>query len=327
VNAVDHSDKTVRAAALWALGETVDLKRLSVLISQVIKPKNADDAAVAQKALKTAAIRMPEREACAAELAAAVDGSSSAPTKTVLLEILGAVGGTKALQAMTAAAKSPDVKLVDAGTRLLGEWASADAAPVLLELTTSAPGEKFQTRALNGYIRIANKLEMPEADRTEMCRKAFAAAKQAGERKKVLDVLKKYPNVENLKLAAQAADEPELKEEATQVAIAIVQKLGNKATAEVPEILAKAGLEKVKLEIVKAEYGAGATQKDVTEVLRKHAGDLPLITLPEAGYNASFGGDPVPNTPKKLTIQYKINGKSGEISLAENALILLPMPK
>jgi HEAT repeat protein len=327
LKAVDHADKTVRAAALWALGETVDLKRLSVLISQVVKPKNADDAAVAQKALKTAAIRMPEREDCATELAAAVDGPSSVPTKTVLLEILGAVGGTKALEAMTAAARSPDTKLVDTGTRLLGEWSSADAAPVLLELTTTAPGEKFQTRALNGYIRIANKFVMPEPERTEMCQKALAAAKQTGEKKKVLDVLKKYPNLENLKLAAQAADEPKLNEEATQVIIAIVQKIGNKATVEVQEILAKAGFEKVELEIVKAEYGAGATQKDVTEVLRKHAGDLPLITLPEAGYNASFGGDPVPNTPKKLTIQYKINGKAGEISLAENVLILLPMPK
>ncbi|MGE5191744.1 MAG: HEAT repeat domain-containing protein, partial [Deltaproteobacteria bacterium] len=324
---VEHSDKAVRTAALTALGETVDLKRLSVLISQVVKPKHPDDAAVAQQALKTAAVRMPEREECAEQLAAAVDGASAVPTKIVLLEVVGAVGGTKALASVSAAAKSADAKLVDTATRLLGEWASADAAPVLLDLTRSAPGEKFQTRAMNGYIRIANKFVMPEPERTAMCRKAFTAAKQTAEKKKVLDVLRKYPNLENLKLAAAAADDPGLKEEATQVTIAIVQKLGNKTTAEVQEVLSKAGLEKVKLEIVKAEYGAGATQKDVTEVLRKQAGDLPLITLPAAGYNASFGGDPVPNTPKKLTIQYKINGKTGEVSLAEDALILLPMPK
>ena len=35
----------------------------------------------------------------------------------------------------------------------------------------------------------------------------------------------------------------------------------------------------MKLEIVKAEYGAGATQKDVTETLQKHVGDLPLDYL------------------------------------------------
>ncbi len=63
-----------------------------------------------------------------------------------------------------------------------------------------------------------------------------------------------------------------------------------------------------------AEYGAGSTQKDVTEVLRKQAGDLPLITLASSSYNASFGGDPVPGSVKQLKIQYRINGKTGEAS-------------
>ena len=72
--------------------------------------------------------------------------------------------------------------------------------------------------------------------------------------------------------------------------------------------------------------GAGDNQKDVTELLRKQAGDLPLISLPADGYNASFG-DPAEGTPKTLMIQYKINGKPGEATFAENALIILPTPK
>ena len=86
-------------------------------------------------------------------------------------------------------------------------------------------------------------------------------------------------------------------------------------------------LDKVKLEIVKAEYGSGATQKDVTDVLQKQVGDLPLITLVSASYNTSFGGDPLPGSAKQLKVQYRINGKSGESSFAEDALIILPMPK
>jgi HEAT repeat protein len=326
LKAVDHSDKAVRSAALSALGETVDLKRLSVLVSQVVKPKHDEDAEVAQQALKTACVRMPEREECASELAAAIDRTAAVPTKIVLLDVLGMVGGSKALESMVAAAKAADPKLLDASTRLLGEWSSADAAPVLLELSKTAKGEKFQVRAMNGYIRIANKFVMPEPDRTEMCRIALETAKQPAEQKKVLDVLKKYPNLENLKLAVRAAQVQELKGEATSVAMAIAQKLGGKA-AEVQELLSKVGLEKVKVEIVKAEYGSGATQKDVTELLQKQAGDSLLISLPAEGYNASFGGDPVPNTPKQLKIQYKVNGKAGEATFAENALILLPMPK
>jgi hypothetical protein len=39
------------------------------------------------------------------------------------------------------------------------------------------------------------------------------------------------------------------------------------------------------------------------------------------------GGDPLPGSVKRLKIQYRIKGKVGEASFAENALILLPMPK
>jgi hypothetical protein len=52
-----------------------------------------------------------------------------------------------------------------------------------------------------------------------------------------------------------------------------------------------------------------------------------LISLPSPSYTASFGGDPAPGTAKKLNIEYKIDGKNGNESFAENALVILPMPK
>lgn len=326
LKAVAHSDKAVRGAALIALGETVPPERLSVLITQVVAPKFADDAPVALQALRTASIRMPDRERCASELAMAFARSSSVATKSTLLEVLGAVGGAKSLETIVIAAKSADPKLLDTSTRLLGEWTSADAAPALLDLAKTAAGEKFQVRALSGYIRIANKFVMPEGERTEMCKIALEAAKQPADQKKVLDVLKKYPNLDNLKLAAKVTEVPEVKDEATQVALFIGQKVGGKSP-EARAILSKIGMSKVKLEIIKAEYGAGGTQKDVTELIQKQATDLPLINLPAAGYNASFGGDPAPGTVKQLKVQYKMNGKPGEASFAEDALIILPMPK
>jgi hypothetical protein len=53
---------------------------------------------------------------------------------------------------------------------------------------------------------------------------------------------------------------------------------------------------------------------------------LPLIALPAADYNSSFG-DPAPGTVKQLKIHYRINGKEGEATFAENAPIIVPMPK
>jgi hypothetical protein len=242
----------------------------------------------------------------------------------VLLDILGDVGGTKALKTLGAAAKSTDRQLQDAGSRILGKWNSLDAAPVLLDLAkTGAP--QFRVRALRGYIGLARRFAMPAQERAEMCQKALDTAKQAAEQKLVLDVLKIHPSKETLELAISAMEKPGLKDDATQATLAIAQKLGGKGL-DVSELVAKAGLGKVKLEIVKAEYGSGSTQKDVTSILKKHAGDLQLISLP-ATYNEAFGGDPAAGTAKQLKVQYKINGKPGEATFAENALIILPMPK
>ena len=322
--ALDHADPTVRAAALTSLGETVSPQDLSILIGQVVKPKSPDDRRVAQLALKAACVRMPDRESCAGELAAAYAKSTS-ETKFDLLSTLAAVGGTKSLQTMAAAAKSSDARLQDESTRLLGEWMTIDAAPVLLDLTKSAPGDKYRVRALRGYIRIARQFVMPVTERAAMCEKAFEASRQSTEQKNILEILKRYPSPETLRLAVKATQNAELKEEATQAVLTIAQKIG--ASSETNEILAKIGLEKVKLEILRAEYGSGSTQKDVTDILRKQASDSQLIYLESSNFNSSFGGDPTPGVAKKLKVQYRINGKMGEVTLDENALIVLPMPK
>jgi hypothetical protein len=318
----------VRQAGLAALGATVELDRFPVLIDEVVKAPATDEAAVT--ALKTAAVRMPDREGCAGLLAAALT-KAPAEAKGTLIETLAAVGGTKALNTLAGAARGTDPQLQDLSTRHLGEWMTADAAPVLLDLTKSAPGEKFQVRALRGYIRIARQFVLPEPERLQMCEQALAAAKQPAEQKMVLDVLKRYPSLGGLKLAiatgkGAGAKNAGLRDDAQAAALAITAKLGTQAP-EAKKLLEQLDLGKVKLEIVKATYGAGNNVKDVTAQVQKAAGGLPLVTLPNENYNAAFGGDPAPGTTKQLKVQYKLNDKAGEATFAENALIVLPVPK
>jgi hypothetical protein len=80
----------------------------------------------------------------------------------------------------------------------------------------------------------------------------------------------------------------------------------------------------VKLEIVKAEYGAGSRMIDVTEFLRKYAGDSTVVRLPSTNYAAHFG-DPAPFEWKKMSVNYRINGRDGLVSLDESTLIELPV--
>ena len=137
----------------------------------------------------------------------------------------------------------------------------------------------------------------------------------------------RYPSVHTLEIAVEVAkNTPALKTPATQTALLIAEKTSGNS-APIQALLEQIDHDPVKVEIIKAEYGADDTFKDVTSILRKHLRDFPLIVLPSARYNAAFGGDPLPRVPKVLKVQYRMNGKLGQVSFPENATVLLPQPK
>jgi len=232
-----NPDSAIRHAALVALGETIGPQELQVLVSQLLSPQQSEDSDVAAKALRAACVRMPDRDACAAELAGAMP-RASAPTKVQLLEILGAVGGPQALEAIAATLeREPDEPLQDAGTRVLGQWMNVDAAPVLLQLAKSPSTGKYQVRALRGYIRLARQFPLADDERAAMCQRALDAARRSDEQKLVLEVLERYPSKASLQVAARAARLPGLDGAAALVVQSIVQKL-REGGAEVQNPLA-----------------------------------------------------------------------------------------
>lgn len=240
LKALENSNQSVRSAALIALGETITLDQLSVLVSQFVEPKHPEDVSVAQLALKAASVRMPDREACATELASALK-QSPADKKSAFLEILIDVGGANALKTLNEAAMSDDPQLQDTASRLLGKWNGVDAAPVLLDLAKNAPEEKYQIRALRGYIGLARKFAMPARKRVEMCQKALDASSRSAEQKLVLDVLRLYPHHATLNLAIKARKIPDLEADATQATLDIAKKLRSRGV-NVSKQLTKAGL-------------------------------------------------------------------------------------
>jgi HEAT repeat protein len=224
LKAADDPDAQVRSAALTALGATIEPGDLPLLIRRVADPQKAEEAKAAEKALRTACIRMADREACAAKLVAAM---ADAPTavKYKFLEILGVMGGPTALEALGAAAKTADPQLQDAASRLLGGWMTADAAPVLLDVAKSAADAKYKTRALRGYLRIARQLKLPVAQQLAMCREATAICQRDEEKKLVLEILQRHPSAESLSLVLPFLAQADVKQDAASAAVAIAAKL------------------------------------------------------------------------------------------------------
>ena len=322
--AADDTDPAVRAAALAGLGAVIETADLPKLIARLAATKEEREAAALDKALREVCLRSEDREAVAAQLAAALP-TADGPVKVRILETLSVVGGATSLETVAAAARSSNEGLRDAAFRVLGQWKSVDAAPVLLDLHNAVSDQRLTIRAIRGYIRIARQFDMPADRRAAMCRTALEIADRDTDKRLVLEVLLRYPSEEMQTIALEAAKVPALKDEALLVVMGMASKGINRA--ELGKALAQAGHTPVELEIIKAEYGAGTKTKDVTAILRKYAKSFRIIFLPSASYNASLGGDPAQGIVKQLKIKYRIDGKEGEVSLNENATIVLPMPK
>ena len=227
---VDHADPAVRSTALAALGSIVSLGDLGILVRRATAPRDEAEAGVAVAALKEAAVRMPDRDGCAAAIAAGL--GSAGERAGVLLETLGDVGGPKALATVATAASSGDQALQDAATRVLGKWMTADAAPVLLDLATTDKAGAYRGRALKGYVRIARQFALPEAERAEMCRRALAAADDPADRKGVIEILVRYPHATTLAVAKEAVALPDVSAEAQAAVATIEGKLAKPAGAK-----------------------------------------------------------------------------------------------
>ncbi len=322
--ALGDSDSAVRAAALAGLGTVLEAADLPKLIERLPETKDDQEAAALDKAVCDVCLRSEDREAVVAQVAAALP-KAPATVKGRILDILNVVGGTTALETVAEAARASDEELRDNAFRVLGQWKAVDAAPVLLALHNSVSDERFKIRAIRAYIRIARQFDMPADQRADMCRTALKIADRDEDKRLVLEVLLRYPSEEMQAIAMDAAKNPALKEQALLVVMGMASKGINRA--ELGRALAQAGQKPVKLEIIKAEYGAGEKTKDVTEILRKHASNYRIIFLPSSSYNESLGGDPAQGVVKQLKIQYRIDGKEGAVSLNENAMIVLPLPK
>ena len=329
LKSVDAADVAVRQAAITALGETVPQDQLHVLIEQLTNPMFAGgmdyrQREVIQRALRTAAVRMPDAQACATLLTDALAGQP-AEVQCELLEILAAVGSPKSLETVGDFAANGSRELQDQATKLLGNWMTPDAGPVLLGIAKNEQNG-FRTRALRGYLRIARQFVMTPEERVAMCRNAMDATTRDDERKLVLEIAARYPDAKMFAIVAEAAKKyPSLEETARTVAASMVQRI--QVTDDMRGLLDEMGLKAMQIEIVKARYGAEEKWVDVTEILRKYTGSLPVIALPTTGYNAAFGGDPVGGVYKHLEIEYRIDGKPGTVTFDENAIIALPIPE
>jgi HEAT repeat protein len=224
LKAAGDSDRQTRLAAIRALGATVAAEQLSALSERLLDPKSPEESAAAKEALKTACTRLIDKETCAEKLAACLPRAAS-DGRRFLLELLGAVGGPTALQAVAAAAFDPGEETRDVATRVLGQWHSPDAAPTLMAVARKSANDKLRTRALRGYIRIIRQMDLSDEQRLAMCQEAMVAAARDTDRTLVLDVLGRIALPQALAQVMPHLHTAALKQVAGSAAVSIAEKL------------------------------------------------------------------------------------------------------
>jgi HEAT repeat protein len=206
LKAADDPADELRLAALRAAGEIASLDALPLLTGRLAAAKTPQEATAVQAAISAACARIGDRDACAAKLQAGLHESPLA-VQRFLLDLFGRLGGAQALAIVSAAARDAKVEVRDAATQALGNWPTADAAPVLLDLAKTLRDERLRLRALRGYLRIPRQLDVPNYQRLAMCREALPLAQRDEDKRLIGEVaarvLRKRPS-ESQAAAAKA---------------------------------------------------------------------------------------------------------------------------
>ncbi len=217
-----------RVAALKALGNVLPANQLGVLTKRLVAKSSPEELDATRVALLASCVRLGDAETCAKEIVSCLPKTTGA-VQLQLYELLGLVGGPTALTAVTNAAKNPDPNVQDTITRVLGQWMTPDAAPLLLSIAKTHAEEKYRIRALRGYIRILRQFDMPARQRIEMCSKAMPLAKRPNERSLMLDALLRVPSRTALSLALTQLEASEVQHRACEVALILSNQLAEQA--------------------------------------------------------------------------------------------------
>jgi hypothetical protein len=158
-----------------------------------------------------------------------------APTeaKLALLRTLRTAGGAKALQTVQAAASASDEQVKDTALRVVCEWSTTDALPMVAELVKSPPSKTIKVLALRGFVRLVPQQDAPDAKKLESLQDAMAQAERNEEKRLVLSALGNVPSIGSLAVVTSHLETPDLKEEACLAAVAIAEKIASAHGAEV----------------------------------------------------------------------------------------------
>ena len=258
------ADAQVRPAALRKVGELGGPAQVPALLDLLMRLDASKDLVAAERALITVCGKSGDAQSYAERLTGLL-ARANPEQKNALLRVLGAIGGSKALEAVRTAVKDSNPQVHAGAIRVLCGWRTADAAPDLLALVRTSSDRASQTAALRGYINLIRDESLSTEKKLAMCRQAASLIQREEETKLLLGALGAVPSAEALSMAMVNLDDPATKNEACFAAVAISKNIFQQHPDEVIDALQK---------VMKATNNRNVTRgaKQTLDKARKAAG-------------------------------------------------------
>ncbi|NTV80038.1 MAG: DUF1080 domain-containing protein, partial [Candidatus Aminicenantes bacterium] len=206
-------DPATRTAALGALAKLAGEFEIPSLVAMLEKAVDADDIVRLQDAVAAAATRDADPARKGAVLVDLLK-TASPERKAAILRVLPKVGGERARLAVVEETAAADLKVQTAAVYALSQWPDFSASGDLLRVATTTASKRYRLLALDGYVRLIGRANMPAPRKLGLYRDLLAQTFDDADKKAVLNGIAAVREPESLRLLAGALDNPALRETA-----------------------------------------------------------------------------------------------------------------
>ena len=211
------TDPAVHTSVLKALRALAGPNEVPALVSGLVA--NAADRPQLEQIVSVAISRSEKPQTIITPVISAM--SASDEVKVHLVNILGRVGGTEALNTIRPQLKSANAELKKTTVRVLSDWPDATPINDLLPVASADPDESTRILALRGYIKLTgltqNKLPGYE--------NALKVATRPDEIQMVLGGLSQLKTADSLRVVAKCLDKPGVAEATVSAMLQIADAL------------------------------------------------------------------------------------------------------
>ena len=234
LQAAASEDAAVRREAITALGKLADASACQPMITLLDKAAESD-----KGPMEGALVEICHRDTTAVPVIGAALPKAASSSQVILLDVLGAAGGSQACAAVGSQLKSERVEVRLAAVRVLAGWPDAEPLDALATLIETTPDAKVRSLAARGLNRMAPQAPARATRSAEALARALAATTDAAERKSLLSALIGIPSVPSLKAAQAQLKNPALAAEAAAGLLKIAEVIYPWHRAEVKAALAE----------------------------------------------------------------------------------------